>query len=63
MPDGTTRDLPSFVDMHRARLGQLPPRVVSGGQTGADRAALDWAIKNGSRTAAGAPRGAWPAMA
>ena len=24
-------------------------KIVSGGQTGADRAALDWAIKNGIR--------------
>ncbi len=25
-----------------------PERIVSGGQTGADRAALDWAIANGA---------------
>jgi hypothetical protein len=29
-------------------------RVVSGGQTGADRGALDWAIENGI------PHGGWP---
>jgi len=29
------------------------PRIISGGQTGADRAALDWAI------AAGVPHGGW----
>jgi hypothetical protein len=28
-------------------------RIVSGGQTGADRAALDWAIKRG------VPHGGW----
>ena len=31
----------------------LPGKVVSGGQTGADRAALDWACKNGI------PHGGW----
>ena len=31
----------------------LPERIVSGGQTGADRAALDWAI------ARGIPHGGW----
>jgi Circularly permutated YpsA SLOG family len=31
----------------------LVERIVSGGQTGADRAALDWAIKNG------VPHGGW----
>jgi hypothetical protein len=30
-----------------------PDRIVSGGQTGADRAALDWAIANG------VPHGGW----
>ena len=57
MPDGTTRDLPTFADMHRAVLGQLPQRVVSGGQTGADRAALDWAIKNGIAHGGWCPKG------
>jgi hypothetical protein len=28
-------------------------KIISGGQTGADRAALDWAIKNGI------PHGGW----
>jgi hypothetical protein len=31
----------------------VPERIVSGGQTGADRAALDWAIANGM------PHGGW----
>ncbi|MGI8605082.1 MAG: YpsA SLOG family protein [Verrucomicrobiales bacterium] len=30
-----------------------PIRIISGGQTGADRAALDWAIANG------VPHGGW----
>ena len=33
--------------------GRRPERIVSGGQTGADRAALDWAIANG------VPHGGW----
>ena len=32
-------------------------RVVSGGQTGADRAALDWAIRNGISHGGWCPRG------
>jgi hypothetical protein len=38
-----------------ARKGEpmLPDKIVSGGQTGADRAALDWAIR------AGIPHGGW----
>ena len=36
---------------------QLVPRIVSGGQTGADRAALDWAIRNGVPHGGWCPRG------
>ena len=57
MPDGTTLDLPSLTDIHRARVRQLPTRIVSGGQTGADRAALDWAIKNGIAHGGWCPKG------
>ena len=35
----------------------LPERVVSGGQTGADRAALDWAIARGIAHGGWCPRG------
>lgn len=35
----------------------LPIRVVSGGQTGADRAALDWAIRAGIEHGGWCPRG------
>ena len=39
---------------------QLVPRIVSGGQAGADRAALDWAIRNGVPHGGWCPRG-WTA--
>jgi putative molybdenum carrier protein len=35
----------------------LPERIVSGGQTGADRAALDWAIAHGIPHGGWCPRG------
>jgi hypothetical protein len=35
----------------------LPERIVSGGQTGADRAALDWAIERGIAHGGWCPRG------
>jgi putative molybdenum carrier protein len=34
-----------------------PAKIVSGGQTGADRAALDWAIANGVEHGGWCPRG------
>jgi hypothetical protein len=34
-----------------------PERIVSGGQTGADRAALDWAIEHGIKHGGFCPRG------
>src|SRR6187397_3130266 len=34
-------------------MSQIPEKIVSGGQTGADRAALDWAIVRGI------PHGGW----
>lgn len=43
-----------------AGSGGLPPplqRIVSGGQTGADRAALDWAIRRGVEHGGWCPRG------
>ena len=41
-------------------MKQLIERLVSGGQTGADRAALDWAIATVFRMAAGARVAAKP---
>ena len=35
----------------------LPAKIVSGGQTGADRAALDWAIRSGIEHAGWCPKG------
>lgn len=43
--------------------GWLPRTIVSGGQTGADRAALDWARSHRTRTAAGAQKAVWPLTA
>src|SRR6185312_2826468 len=40
-------------DILESKDPMLPTRIVSGGQTGADRAALDWAIR------AGIPHGGW----
>jgi len=44
---------PSREETCRMPLSRLVGRIVSGGQTGADRAALDWAI------ARGIPHGGW----
>src|SRR5260370_37623823 len=42
---------PVLADVRSARRGGDPmnsiPKIVSGGQTGADRAALDWALAHG----------------
>jgi hypothetical protein len=38
-------------------MGVLPERIVSGGQTGADRAALDWAIAHEMAHGGWCPRG------
>ena len=35
----------------------IPERLVSGGQTGADRAALEWAVESGLPTGGWVPRG------
>jgi len=39
------------------RRDWLPKKVISGGQTGADRAALDWALKNGIEHGGWCPKG------
>ena len=36
---------------------EMPEKIVSGGQTGADRAALDVALANGLRVGGWVPRG------
>jgi hypothetical protein len=41
----------------RIDVSRLPARIVSGGQTGADRAALDWAIRNGIAHGGWCPKG------
>ena len=43
--------------MHEQRPRSLPGRVVSGGQTGVDRAALDWAIAHGIEHGGWCPSG------
>lgn len=45
--------LPDQFQGYGVRLSRLVTRIVSGGQTGADRAALDWAIAHGI------PHGGW----
>jgi hypothetical protein len=40
-----------------ARGRSVPIKIVSGGQTGADRAALDWAIDHGTAHGGWCPRG------
>ncbi len=44
LADGSLLRLPGRYEVNRLRLSKLVSRIVSGGQTGADRAALDWAI-------------------
>jgi hypothetical protein len=53
LSDGSLLPLPSREDVYRVRLSRLVVKIVSGGQTGADRAALDWAISHG------VPHGGW----
>jgi hypothetical protein len=40
-------------------LGLHPPKIVAGGQTGADRAALDWALARGVAHGGWCPKGRW----
>lgn len=51
--DGSLFLLPGRSQVDRVRLSRLVTRIVSGGQAGADRAALDWAIAHGI------PHGGW----
>lgn len=45
--------------VERGRSGRLPERIVSGGQTGVDRAALDFAIRHGVPHGGWCPAGRW----
>jgi hypothetical protein len=48
--------LPSILPVNIVQVNQVP-NIVSGGQTGADRAALDWAIEHGIRHGGWCPKG------
>ncbi len=51
--DGTFKPLLGRKDVYCIRLSLYVKQIVSGGQTGADRAALDWAIAHST------PHGGW----
>ena len=53
LKDGTLLPLPGRLEVYCIRLSRYVEQIVSGGQTGADRAALDWAI------AQSIPHGGW----
>lgn len=46
LEDGRIVPLPSRAILNRATFGRLVDTIVSGGQAGADRAALDWALEH-----------------
>jgi hypothetical protein len=53
LSDGTLLPLPGRKEVYCIRLSRFIEQIVSGGQTGADRAALDWAIEHSL------PHGGW----
>lgn len=55
--DGSLRLLESRAQLFGMTFRQLVVRIVSGGQTGVDRAALDWAIERGMEHGGWCPRG------
>lgn len=55
--DGTLVRLPNRAQLELLPLRQLVRRIVSGGQTGVDRAALDWALASGVAHGGWCPRG------
>jgi hypothetical protein len=55
--DGALARLPNRAQIRHLPLSQLVRCIVSGGQTGVDRAALDWAIDNGVDHRGWCPRG------
>lgn len=58
--DGALELLPSYAEVYQFNVGRLVKRMVSGGQTGADRAALDFAIEHGIEHGGWCPKG-WSA--
>ena len=55
--DGSLVPLPGRAEIFHAGVTSLVRKVVSGGQTGVDRAALDWAISAGIAHGGWCPRG------
>lgn len=53
----TTALMPARTGFHRNDLSRRIRSIVSGGQTGADRAALDWALANGVDHGGWCPKG------
>lgn len=53
LADGRLLPLPTMREIYTIGFREMIDRIVSGGQTGADRAALDWAIANDM------PHGGW----
>lgn len=57
LDDGRIVPLPSRAILNRAPFGHLVDTIVSGGQAGADRAALDWALEHNYRQGGWCPKG------
>lgn len=57
LDDGRIVPLPSRAILNRMPFGHLVDTIVSGGQAGADRAALDWALEHNYRHRGWCPRG------
>jgi len=55
--DGALVRLPNRAQIELLPLRQLVRRIVSGGQTGVDRAALDWALASGVEHGGWCPKG------
>jgi hypothetical protein len=51
------RQLSIRAELYKLPFRRITDRIVSGGQTGADRAALDWAIANGIEHGGWCPKG------
>lgn len=58
LADGSLLSLPTLKEIyHSLGFKNMVSRIVSGGQTGVDRAALDWAIANGVSHGGWCPKG------
>lgn len=55
--DGRIVSLPSRAVLYRIPFGRLVDTIVSGGQAGADRAALDWALEHNYQHGGWCPKG------